>query len=150
MSRSSDFSQGASEHRWVHDAEWFHGTSVPGLSEIDASKAPSRYPSMDRGYAMRAHNFATTDYELAARYAEEAADADGQKGVAGRRPVVYRVRPTSDYFDPDPHSGPYGWNDGPGSLSEAQELHDNGIPVSMRFHDRMEVLKEHPVGRQQP
>ena len=144
MSRSDHFEHGASEHQWVHHAEWFHGTSVPGLTEIDARQAPARYPGMGKYYSVNNHNFATTDRATAEDYAREAADMDAKKGLEGRRPVVYRVQPTSEYFDTDPNSGPHGWGDGP-SMEEAAEHHEYGIPVSMRFHDPMKVIEAHDV-----
>ena len=126
------------ETAWVHEATWYHGTSRPDLDVLDA-RGRSRYPAQDRYYAIAGNNFATTDKELAAQYAREAADMDIAAGVEGVRPTVYRVVPTSDYFDPDPHSGPGGWNDGPEDMNEAFELHDNGSPVSVRFQDVMDI-----------
>ena len=126
------------ETAWVHEATWYHGTSRPDLDVLDA-RGRTRYPAQDRYYAISGNNFATTDKELAARYARESADMDIAAGVEGVRPTVYRVVPTSDYFDPDPHSGPGGWNDGPEDMNEAFYLHDNGAGISVRFHDVMDI-----------
>ena len=126
------------ETAWVHEATWYHGTSRPDLDVLDAT-GRTRYPAQDRYYAIRGDNFATTDKELAAQYARESADMDIAAGVEGVRPTVYRVVPTSDYFDPDPHSGPGGWNDGPEDMNAAFELYDNGVGVSVRFHDVMDI-----------
>jgi len=104
---------------WVHETEWFHGTSRPELRVVSAREGQLRYPGMDRGYALRSANFATTSYERALEYARAAYEADEAKGVEGVYPVVYVVRPTSDAFDPDPHSGPMGWGDGPADIDEA-------------------------------
>jgi hypothetical protein len=126
------------ETAWVHEATWYHGTSRPDLDVLDA-RGRARYPAQDRYYAIAGNNFATTDKELAAQYAREAADMDIAAGVEGVRPTVYRVVPTSDYFDPDPHSGPSGWNDGPEDMNEAFDAYDNGSPVSVRFQDVMDI-----------
>lgn len=133
------------ETAWVHETTWYHGTSRAGLSTIDARNAPSRYPGMGRSYSVSAHNFATNDRALAEQYAREAADMDRERGVEGARPVVYEVRPTSDYFDPDPHSGPLGWNDGPEDMETVRDLIDNGGWASVRFHDEMDVVSSWDV-----
>jgi len=145
MSRNEHFDVGRSEHEWVHGTDWYHGTSVPGLKELASSPSSVRYGAM--GYGHTSPNFATTDPLEAAGYATDAADADERRGIEGRRPVVYHVRPTSDHFDPDPHGGPMGYHDGPQDMNEAREHHENGIPVAMRFHDRMHVLEEIPEER---
>lgn len=128
------------ETAWVHSTTWYHGTSRPDLVTLDASQAPSRYPGMGSSYSLMAHNFATNDRELAAQYARDAVDMDMKNGITGARAVVYEVKPTSDYFDPDPHSGPGGWNDGPEDMSVARELVDGGGGVSIRFHDEMDIV----------
>lgn len=128
------------ETAWVHNTTWYHGTSRPDLVTLDARNAPSRYPGMGSSYSLMAHNFATNDRELAAQYARDAVDMDMENGITGARAVVYEVKPTSDYFDPDPHSGPGGWNDGPEDMSVARELVEGGGGVSIRFHDEMDIV----------
>ena len=128
------------ETAWVHSTTWYHGTSRPDLVTLDASQAPSRYSNMGSSYSLMAHNFATNDRELAAQYARDAVDMDMKNGITGARAVVYEVKPTSDYFDPDPHSGPGGWNDGPEDMSVAFDIVDGGGSVSIRFHDEMDIV----------
>lgn len=128
------------ETAWVHSTTWYHGTSRPDLVTLDARNAPSRYPNMGSSYSLMAHNFATNDRDLAAQYARDAVDMDMKNGITGARAVVYEVKPTSDYFDPDPHSGPGGWNDGPEDMSVAFDIVDGGGGVSIRFHDEMDIV----------
>ena len=130
------------ESGWIHDVTWYHGTSTPGLKTIDAGQGPARYSGMSSGYAAMRENFATTDFDTAVRYAEDAAEQDRRAGNANAEPVVYRVVPTSDEVRPDPNSGPMGFGDGPEDMAAAYELLDNGLPVDVAFGDPLQVVEE--------
>lgn len=113
----------------------FHGTTVPGLTEIDQSKGSINYRAMPR---IHGWNFATTQLQTAIDYARSSADKN--KGPA----VVYEVEPRrqSDTWGPDPDSGPGGWGDGPASKREALDIHEGGGEVSLRFGGPLRVKRE--------
>lgn len=133
---------GPAENQWVMDAVWWHGASTPGITTLSARSVPSRYPNMGRSYAIVANNFATSSYEDAARYAQESADMDQGRGVEGARPVVYQVRPTSLYAEPDPNGASGGWGAAFESMDEAREYWDAGGSVALAFSDDMRVVQE--------
>lgn len=121
----------------------YHGTDTPGLTELNAGRGSVKYSRMSgAGW----WNYVTTDREIANQYAH-----DASRGNPDAVPTVYQVhahgKPDEDYdWEPDPHSGPNGWNDGPGDLDEAYDHHDNGIPVALRFsHGALRVKNSWPA-----
>lgn len=148
MSRREEFDHGITAD--MFGDHLYHGTAIPGLTEINAREGHSLYPSMDRYYSARRANFVTNDPEQAAKYAEAAAEIHREGGHEGPlEPTVYRVRASRDHeFDVDPNSGPSGWNDGP-DMETALELHRNGGWVHLRFHDPLPVAESWPVNSEQ-
>jgi len=128
---------------WVMDATWWHGTSTSGLDEIDAKNAPSRYANMGSGYSIIKRNFVTTSYADAAQYAVDAARQDKNNDVDGSRPVVYQVKPTSLFAEPDSHGGFDGWSSQFDSMQEAGDFWDQGGgSISVAFEDPLLVVQE--------
>lgn len=148
---------------WTQFGPLYHGTSVPGLSELQQRGA--RYTAMRNSFGW---NYATTDLELAKQYAMDATRMDVQEAHRRFRrgegpspesfvPIVYRVRPAYSTFThegkrhtsawgPDPDSGPGGWHDGPRNRREALDIVEGGGPVSLRFAAplRAEEVWRHP------
>lgn len=118
----------------------FHGTTVPGLTEIDQRQGQINSGGMS---GVRGYNFATTDLDTAIFYARS--NRDRQRGSSPA--VVYEVSPKFKSYGwmPDPHSGPNGWNDGPRTKREALDNHDGGVEVSLKFESPLkakEILVE--------
>ena len=110
----------------------YHGSGVPGLTEISQHKGRVNYSAMPNIYGW---NFATTELQTAIDYARSA-----KNGV----PTVYEVSPqrSSESWGPDPDSGPFGWGDGPKNKREALDIHEGGGEVSLRFSSPLRVHRE--------
>jgi len=133
---------GPPENQWIVDTVWWHGAATTGLTTLSARNAPSRYPGTGRDYSMLARNFATSSYEEAAGYARESADMDQKNGVKEARPVVYQVRPTSLYAEPDPNGALGGWGAAFESMDEARAYVEDGGDVALAFNDDMTIVQE--------
>ena len=118
----------------------FHGSHESGLGMIDHTQATKSFSSgMPGGHSYA--NFTTTDMSTAINYARGNAEQAGP----GHYPTVYEVESTNkrqENWEPDIHSGPGGYYDGPETKREALDLAENGSEVSLRHLVPLRVKRE--------
>lgn len=132
----------------------YHGGSMQGAEVVDQSKGGHRYNAMP---GTRGFNYATTSFETAKTYAQNAANADTRNGAKHAAPSVYQVTPSQSYtytdhegkksrgrykWGVDEHSGPNGYNDNNMSKSDALELSsygDEGGGVALKFESPLKA-----------
>jgi hypothetical protein len=112
----------------------YHGSAFQGVEQIHHADAPMSFSSaMPGGHSWA--NFSTTSVHEAKEYARSNADVATRQTGKKHYPEVYEVAPTNwrtEEWEPDEHSGPNGYYDGPQSRREAFEMASEGSPVSIR------------------
>jgi len=124
----------------------YHGGSMQGATTVDQRIGGHRYSAMS---GTRGYNYATTDFDMAKKYATEAAEGDMRRTGQRSAPSVYEVTPQQTYgsggkryryqWGVDEHSGPSGWNDNHTSMSDALELASYGSEVSLKFESPLKA-----------
>jgi len=129
----------------------YHGGSMQGAEVVQQSKGTHRYSAMP---GTRGFNYATTDFETAKTYAQNAAASDSRASGKRSAPSVYQVSPASTYtytnpegkktrhryrWGVDEHSGPNGYYDNNMSKSDAAELASYGGEVSLKFQSPLKA-----------
>ena len=108
----------------------FHGTNVPGLSEISPEYANKNYRMTTGGI------FTSNNSAEAARYARDAAR------MHGGTPTVYEVEHEPDDVDIDPHGDPSGYGPAHESVEEALDYIDAGGWTNLWHHRPLKVQRE--------
>jgi hypothetical protein len=127
-----------------HQGPWYHGAARSDYEQLEGS-ARFNMP----GY-LHGHTYATQDISRAEDYArsshrdllKEHPELEGEKGV---EPTVYEVAPSRSW-EPDPHGGMSGWNDGMGRR-EAMDYMREGGTHDVGFPNPVKIAARHPVER---
>jgi hypothetical protein len=120
----------------------YHGSHVGDLETIDWTQAEhAHHGGMPWGHTSA--NFAITSLTEAHEYAEGAAETMKRKLGVQFHPHIYEVAPTNRReWGPDVHHGGSWLNEGPQTRREALDLHEGGVPVSLRFERPLKVVRK--------